>query len=349
MQPINLLLLLLSAVTTTALTLDQMYAAGRILVSESEASPAKASSYDKTSPIGKASTITSKANLINYKGPILKNVEVRPLYFGNVAFKDDLDAFYIHITKSSWMDIMAQYGVGRGILSIPGRYIRATTNRITDSQIKNLLLAMVKSGDLKPNENTYYPIHFSAGIIIVDDNDDTVSCSDWCGYHGTLELKGLAKVPLLYYGVIPDFGDGSGCQRGCGGVGKTELENIFSTSSHELAEAVTDPGVGIKKLAWYDYSKATNKGDDRGEIADICTEEGVTVGDDGRRYVIQEIWSNLDGKCMANANNMTAIGGVAAVDSTVHHPAVNYVNVASSGSSLGYAAAAAAAFFVYML
>ncbi|KAJ3002593.1 UNVERIFIED_CONTAM: hypothetical protein HDU68_006144, partial [Siphonaria sp. JEL0065] len=157
MQLILSLLILASA--AAALKLDQIIAASKDLGLDGS-----------SKPIGKSSTSSKPTqHLTYYKGPVIKNVEIRPLYFGQVAFKDDLDAFYTHISQSTWMDIMSQYGVGRGSLSVPGRYIRADATRITNTDIKALLYAMVKNGDLKPNENTYYPVHFSHGITIIDD------------------------------------------------------------------------------------------------------------------------------------------------------------------------------------
>ena len=59
-------------------------------------------------------------------------------------------------------------------------------------------------------------------------------------------------------------------------------------SSHELAEAVTDPtGEG-----WMDRTIGA-------EIADLCWDNGTTIGSDGKVYVIQKLWSNTAGKCVS--------------------------------------------------
>ena len=62
--------------------------------------------------------------------------------------------------------------------------------------------------------------------------------------------------------------------------------------SHELVETITDPGIGLMRLAWYDPAN--------GEIADICarTVPGSVTGGDGRRYVVQQEWSNRARGCV---------------------------------------------------
>jgi hypothetical protein len=56
--------------------------------------------------------------------------------------------------------------------------------------------------------------------------------------------------------VLPDVGTGN-CQFGCGPAA-THFDNWCSVASHELVEAVTDPGVGVasyygRKLRVYIY------------------------------------------------------------------------------------------------
>jgi hypothetical protein len=63
---------------------------------------------------------------------------------------------------------------------------------------------------------------------------------------------------------------------------------VEQDSSHELAEAVTDPtGEG-----WMDRTIGA-------EIADLCWDNGTTIGSDGKVYVIQKLWSNTAGKCVS--------------------------------------------------
>ena len=69
-------------------------------------------------------------------------------------------------------------------------------------------------------------------------------------------------------------------------------ERLYNEFPSEI-EAITDPGVGMNRLAWYD----TNNG----EIGDICagvsTPASVTGGD-GVKYVVQREWSNRAHACI---------------------------------------------------
>jgi len=41
-----------------------------------------------------------------------------------------------------------------------------------------------------------------------------------------------------------------GCAGRCGSNSQT-VNNLFSVSSHELAETLTDPAIGINIMSWY--------------------------------------------------------------------------------------------------
>ncbi|KAJ3062250.1 hypothetical protein HDU98_001869 [Podochytrium sp. JEL0797] len=212
-----------------------------------------------------ASTSTAVA-MTNNGGPIIPNVLIKPIYFGDVKYANELDTFYTHIASTSWFSIMSQYGVYGGT-AVPGIRVRSSPTALTNKQVQALLLAMAAKGDIVPTKNSYFPIHFSPGYVITDDSG-AVSCKQWCGIHHSISLKGVPGVPELYYGMIPNFGKGSGCDANCG-TG-SELQNILSTASHELAEAVTDPS--DLNLAWYDETKNLRTGDAYGEIADVCNQ-----------------------------------------------------------------------------
>ena len=80
------------------------------------------------------------------------------------------------------------------------------------------------------------------------------------------------------------------------------VDNISFVASHELAEAVTDPAVGVTPdqgdtpvypMGWYDAN------DYNGEISDICLFDQTTVtGANGKDVVVSKNWSNEDNKCI---------------------------------------------------
>ncbi|KAJ3020035.1 UNVERIFIED_CONTAM: hypothetical protein HDU68_010389 [Siphonaria sp. JEL0065] len=251
-----------------------------------------------------ATAATTKIpHLTNDGGITIPSVSIQPLFFGNVVYATELEGFYIHVTNTKWWDILSQYGIKRGS-SIQGKHIRADPQNLHVKDLKTLLFNMVKTGYLKPEDCTYFPIHFSPDIVVTSESGQ-VSCKDWCGTHGAVDLRGSgSRTPYLFYGIIPDFSAASsGCYKGCGS-GNT-LENIMKTSAHELAEAVTNPAGNIQgKGAWYDGTDVLQQGHDDGEIADICPGQlAKTIGDDGKEYAIQRIWSNAHGACVASVDD----------------------------------------------
>ncbi|KAJ3028957.1 UNVERIFIED_CONTAM: hypothetical protein HDU68_000484 [Siphonaria sp. JEL0065] len=235
------------------------------------------------------------AHLTYFTGPVIANVKVIPIYYGAANYQTQLNAFYAGVTQSPWIDLLAQYGVGRGTFGTPVSVTASKTTLDDVLDIQPFLINLVKAGTIVPTANTYFPIHFAPNIYITMDGDG--SCKVFCAYHGTIDISSLNKgVKYLYYGVMPD--QGGGCNGGCGGNSQ-QVNNLFSVSSHELAEMLTDPAVGVATvygypLSWYDKVY--------GEVADICNaQQGTTKGGDGVTYVIQKNWSNADNACLANA------------------------------------------------
>ncbi|KAJ3062495.1 hypothetical protein HDU98_001608 [Podochytrium sp. JEL0797] len=226
-------------------------------------------------------------------------VVVQPLWYGNANYQSNLNSFYAGVTQSTWFDTLQQYNVGRGSAR-PGLSIAGATLTTLDDikDIHPMLIAMVNAGTIKPTANTYFPIHFGPGISITEVGGGA-SCAVFCAYHSTIDISSLyVGTQYLYYGVIPD--QSGNCASGCG-TNPLPVNNLFSVSSHELAEAVTDPAVGVATgytapLAWYDTVNA--------EVGDICNaQQGTTVGGDGATYVIQLQFSNAANACVASGGS----------------------------------------------
>jgi len=244
----------------------------------------------KLNGINRTRQAAANPRLVYYGGPVIPNVKVVTIWWGgeSVRYKSHLEQFYSAVTKSDWYRIFAQYSTSNAIIG-PGRWINsfnfsaAPRGTITDSQIRTSLRALIAKGMIPDTDgNTYYAIHFAPGINIAIGKD--ISCETYCAYHTTMWRYGDAGTfPYVYYGVIPD--QGGGCSLGCGD-NPIELNNLHSVASHELAEVVTDPAVGLSyyyssPLAWYSTVG--------GEIADICNaHQGVTLGADGKVYVVQK-------------------------------------------------------------
>jgi hypothetical protein len=233
--------------------------------------------------------------LTYYGGPVIKNVNVVPVYWNaNVALQTNLNAFYSAVTTGQYMTFLSQYStvspaqtIGNGTRATPFVDTNATAG-VTDAQVQARLNSLFTSGALPaPNNNNLYMVHFPAGMQITD-SGGSKSCVVFCAYHGTYVRNGQN----VYYGIIPDMGSG-GCQSGCGT--STVVNNTTSVASHEFAEAVTDPAVGLATvygppLAWYNATY--------GEIGDICNgQQSTAVLADGKSYSVQKEWSNKTSTC----------------------------------------------------
>ena len=249
-------------------------------------------SYDfKSSPQKTA----SNAKLVYYGGPVISNVQVYIVWWGgvsNVRYSSNLPQFYSGVTNSSWFNVLNQYSnIGYGSYAGAFNDVFAPTGALTDAQVQSRIVTLVSNGTLPSGPNYYYAVHFAPGISIDQ------SCVTFCAYHGTISYNGN----FLYYGVLPDLGTG-GCVNGCGS-NPNPFNNLCSVASHELAEAVTDAGVGLATtysypIAWYDSSN--------GEIGDICNaQQGQTLGGNGITFTIQKIFSNRDKSCVVSISTTT--------------------------------------------
>src|SRR5205807_10140577 len=81
------------------------------------------------------------------------------------------------------------------------------------------------------DDNTLYMSHFPPRQKIKAAGTG-LSCLDFCAYHAS--FKGA-----FCFGVMPDQGKGSGCDKGCGNG--PAFDNLTASASHEIIETVTDP------------------------------------------------------------------------------------------------------------
>lgn len=239
------------------------------------------------------SAATSSKTLTYYGGPVVESIVVFPVYWtSTVANQANLDAFYAAIAETSFL---SQYSTSSpkqtiGAGSFGGSHVDSqTATKVTDAQVQQFLTSLFDNGALPvPTGDSYYPVHFPAGVKITA-SDGSQSCVQFCAYHGTYAYNGQN----VYYGVLPDLSQ-SGCNGGCGG--STVFNNSTSVASHELAETVTDPAVGLATvygppLGWYNETY--------GEIADLCNGQQATATlGDGHTYTVQKLWSNSSKACV---------------------------------------------------
>ena len=259
-------------------------------------------------------------------GKVLSSVQLVPVFWGpNVdkTVQAKLPAFYKDFAGSAVFDWLSEYdtniksqagkpgtgqhiGHGTGAAAVTITPAIKTGN-LSDQQIQTELTGQITAKKLPaPTANTLYMIHFPHGVTIK--NGSGTSCKDFCAYHGTTSKE-------VFYSVMPDQGAGSGCEKGCGTPGMSQVDLLTVSASHEIVEAVTDPEVGIATnklgppLGWYDPSKDA-AGSQRAEIGDICASEEGPLG----AWTVQKLWSNARHSCIIKSSDapVAAAGGGAA-------------------------------------
>ena len=252
-------------------------------------------------------------------------VEVVVVLWGDVdgALAGSLGPFYTTVTGGAYFDWLGEYdtagatvapgGEGTGTRQHVNRGSYATTVHIApaagsgdflDSDVRAELANDVSDGalpaprvDPEGGVDTLYMVYFPPGASIVGPGASGISCAQYCAYHDTFAVGGLS-VP---YGVVPDMSAGGCTECGPGSA----LDRVTKNSSHELAEAVTDPeshtasGTGGGGLAaWYD--------DANGEIADVCDGPGDTATQGG--FTVQLLWSQRKRACIAEDPDLPVCG-----------------------------------------
>lgn len=247
--------------------------------------------------LGSPVVLSAPAKLTYRGGPTIKSVDLVAVFLGDQwtgsqppkVQHEQITAFLQDIVPSSYLiDTCGEYGIGKGtfnssaFLSLAGQgpgcavlgfgaKTQATTS-IDDVEIAARLRDAILAGKLPPKTpQTLYVVFVEPGVTVTLKSQNAASCQQFCGYHNS---DGLG----MFYGVIP-YPDCVGC------IGSVldEFKALTSVTTHELAEAVTDPEPGA---GWYD--------DANGENGDICAWQTRTQ--DG--YSVQLEWSNAKGRCV---------------------------------------------------
>ena len=187
----------------------------------------------------------------------------------------ELNQFFDFIVTSALLDQLAEYSapgksIGHGKRVGSADITDPLHASVSDSAIQQVLQHHITTDRAFPaaGPNTLYFLYLPPGVAAVQGGSR--SCQAFCGYHSDIAGQ-------IFYAVMPY----PGCQGCTGSLGL--LQALTSTSSHELAEAITDP---IPGQGWYD--------DANGEIGDICAWKTKVLGG----YTIQLEWSNKANACI---------------------------------------------------
>jgi len=143
-------------------------------------------------------------------------------------------------------EIIGQYGGSNGspgvALPFIGNFVdsQPTKSNIRDSAIQSYLSSVFSTKGVPVSENNIYGIYFPSGMRTMLTGGS--SCSSFCGYHSHYTYNNKQ----IKYAVFP-YPNCAGCSLS----GKSIADMLTIVSSHEIREAVTDPG-DSNSNAWYD-------------------------------------------------------------------------------------------------
>jgi hypothetical protein len=245
----------------------------------------------------------SGAQLSYYGGAIVEHPTYVNVYWGaywtsgtGLTERTALNGFVQNFATSAEFDsVLAQYTGPGGIFPHVGAYVGeklisgepgAGTKKISDNQLQTALDSFVRAGLVPaPSPDLIYNVLLPPGVTVTLGTDS--SGSQFCNYHYTAATT-LGTGGRFRYVVAP-YPDTAGCN-----FEPVIVDRLTVILSHSIAEAVTDPDVGLATsltdniLGWYDANN--------GEIGDICADEpsATVLG-----YRVQTLWSNADNKCLA--------------------------------------------------
>jgi hypothetical protein len=252
--------------------------------------------------------------VVFHGGPVISHVDLETVYYGqdwaksaNQPDLQQLDGFARTITHSSYLAMLGEYGVGMGNFSqhdmVTGSATPANGDTVTDAQIQAMLANEIYNGNLNESAGQQvYLVYLPPGVHSQFDENASYLAHH---YSFTMTMRYIASdgstayyQDTVPYAVIPDPNTNPVWQThtlqntGAGDIseGWTNFQKQTEVTSHELAEALTDPVVwkdaaGWHGTGWHDGTSGNTLGEEIGDIANL---DYTSL--DG--YVVQRVWSN---------------------------------------------------------
>ena len=286
-----------------------------------------------------ANPVCASPQLAYFGGPVLMSPKIVAVFWTsavNATLQANIGQFYADVTTSSYWSWLHEYdtvglsgGTNQGLLpgSSAGNFViapqvcgtGAKNCKLTDAQLQTELARQIGLGvlpapsfDCTGNVDTLYMVNFPPNISLTapGGGPPVRSCTNggFCGYHFT-GTYGPNNVPLVYAALMDVFT--GPCAMGCG-ANAAPLDNATDLQSHEIAEAATDADIGLDMQNDYAAPGAWGDNDNNcGEIADICDDgsAGDTITVSGRKWVVQQLWSNQQGKCTSTGPAQAVCSG----------------------------------------
>ncbi len=246
------------------------------------------------------SSAPASANLTYYGGNLINHATYTNVFWGGywstnstgLSERTTLDNFMKTVGPSpEFASVLTQYAqpgkpIGAGVYQGDKQIATEPGAKIDDSAIKTTIQSWIDAGLVPaPSPDQIYVLNFPPGTQITIGPD--ASCTNFCGYHSTINTSSGAGGLIRY--IVNPYPSCGGCQSE-----STVMDSSTVVLSHEMAETVTDPDVGLATtlgppLGWYDSAN--------GEIGDICAGDpnATMLG-----YRVHAEWSNADKKCVAS-------------------------------------------------
>ncbi|MGN6721332.1 MAG: IPT/TIG domain-containing protein [Marmoricola sp.] len=277
------------------------------------------------SSVGPPPPTTTCPHLSYFGGPVLAHAQVESVLWGPGSYQPDvtgtaspnMDGFFSAILHSPYLSWLDEYrptsGSGTNTRIGYGDFLGRTQitpshagTTVTDNQIQAELAAQISSGalpaptiDANGVDETVYALFFPHGTTI--STSFGTSGVQFCAYHSTTTVNGVA----VSYNVLPDLSTITGCG------GTSPAQALQLTESHELAETITDPYVGLDTASVYAAPAAWGD-NNNGEIADICDGAGSAYSATILSYSVQDLWSNASNGCISTKTAQPAPTNVGA-------------------------------------
>src|SRR5262249_38719185 len=152
----------------------------------------------------------------------------------------------------------AGYGVSTGSSIAPVTIPNNLSSTINDSTLQGLVQAWITAGTVSnPNSQTLYVIYIEPGVEVIKGNEN--SANNFYAYHSGFAGKDHGNNNInIQYSITPYPGSPNLANPNL----SNNLDRITKSTSHEIAEAATDPGVWSgPTLAWYDDVNDGENGD----------------------------------------------------------------------------------------
>jgi hypothetical protein len=259
-------------------------------------------------------------------GPLISNLAAETVYFGpdwmSLAGQQNIqqvDTFVKTLSDSPYLDMLASYSkgsyqIGRGRLlghDVTTDNWSTTTwtnpatgftfsNVVTETQIQTMLSNEMTNGGIpKPDNNHLYVVYLPPSVNSLLDLQN-----NFAGHHWSY----TSPYGTAYYAVIVDQST-SGLPLGA--VSLTRFQQQTWVSSHEIAEAITDPVVSMDSAGvvhgtgWHTGTYGTYLGNEIGDIPASTLPAGQ-VDANLYGYDVQKEWIEAAGASLAPSPGMPA-------------------------------------------